>query len=325
MLTVLIAVALLNAFFAGFHGSAAVVATVISSRALPPRLALALAAAAACLGPLVLGTAVADTFSRQLVVPGALSLLVLVCGLAAAISWVGFTWAVGLPCSASQALVGGLLGAVTVAAGPAAVLWNGLLKVLIGLFISPPLGLLTGLAVMAGVLFLAHWATPRANQAFKQLQLLTSLALALVVGSNDAQKLMGLITLGLVLAGRQTGFAVPVWVSLASAGAFALGMLSGGYRLIRTLGGRIFRIRPVHAFSAQLAATAVISAASLAGLPVSSTQVISTAIFGVGSAQRVAQVRWQVAGEMIAAWALTIPATAVLAGALFWILKGWVA
>jgi PiT family inorganic phosphate transporter len=194
---------------------------------------------------------------------------------------------------------------------------------LIGLFISPPLGLLTGLAVMAGVLFLARGATPRANQAFKQGQLLTSLALALVVGSNDAQKLMGLITLGLVLAGGQAGFAVPAWVLAASAGAFALGMLSGGYRLIRTLGGRIFRIRPVHGFSAQLAATAVIFAASLAGLPVSSTQVISTAIFGVGSAQRVSQVRWQVAGEMIAAWVLTIPATALLAGTVYWAWKGW--
>lgn len=325
MLTVLIVVALANAFLAGFHGSAAVVATVISSRALAPRVALLWAAAAALAGPLVLGTAVADTFSRQLVAPEALSLLGVICGLAAAIGWVGFTWAAGLPCSASQALVGGLLGAVTAAAGPAAVRGAGLLKVLIGLFISPPLGLLTGLAVMAGVLWLARRATPRANQLFKQLQLLTSLALALAVGSNDAQKFMGLITLGLALAGQSAGFAVPAWVMAASAGAFALGMLSGGYRLIRTLGGRIFRIRPVHGFSAQLAATAVIFAANFTGLPVSSTQVVSTAIFGVGSAQRVSQVRWQVAREMITAWVLTIPATALLGGMAYWALKGWLA
>lgn len=322
MLNVLIAVALINALLAGFHGSAAMVATVISSRAFTPRTALGLAAAAAFAGPLLLGTAVAGTLGRDLIAPLALTPLALVCALLAAAGWVCFTWLAGLPCSASQALVGGLLGAATLAAGPGSVQSAGLLKVLIGLFVSPPLGLLTGLAVMAAVLYLARWATPRANAAFKRLQLFTSLGLALTVSSNDAQKLMGLITLALILTGQQRDFRVPAWVMAACAAAFAVGTLTGGYRLIRTLGGRIFRIRPVHGFSAQLAAGLVILTASLTGLPVSSTQVVSTAIFGVGSADRPGRVHWQVAGELIAAWVLTIPMTALLAGAAYWIAGG---
>lgn len=325
MVMLLVGVALLNALLAGFHGSAAVVATVISSRALAPRRALAVAGGAAFIGPLVLGTAVAGTLGRDLIAPAGMTPVVLLSALLAATVWVLFTWRVGVPCSASQALVGGLLGAATLAAGPGAVRAAGLWKVLIGLFISPPLGLLTGLAVMAGVLVLARRATPRANELFKRLQFFTSLALALVVSSNDAQKLMGLITLGLMLTGQQPAFSVPLWVVGASAAAFALGVLSGGYRLIRTLGGRIFRIRPVHGFSAQFAAGLVILGASLTGLPVSSTQVVSTAIFGVGSAERPTKVRWQVAGEMISAWVLTIPATAALAGLTYALLKGFLA
>lgn len=321
-MTLVLFLSILNAFLAGFHGSAAVVATVISSRALTPRVALFWAAAAAWLGPILLGTAVANTISQQLIFPTALSLEVLACGLVAAASWITVTWFVGIPCSASQALMGGLFGSAVSNVGWAALQPVGFAKTLLGLFLSPPLGLLAGLLIMQVVLHLFQSATPRINVLFRQFQLITTLGLALTVGSNDAQKFMGLMVLALVLAGQHTDFQVPLWVLLASATAFALGMLSGGYRLIKTIGGRIFTLRPVHSLSAQLAAGMVILVANLTGLPVSSTQVVSTSVFGVGAAERASKVRWQVAREMLSTWALTIPLTAALAGLLLWLWKG---
>lgn len=317
-----LALALANAFLAGFHGSAAVVATVISSRALSPRVALLSAAALAWLGPLVLGTAVADTISRQLIAPAALSLEVLICGLASAACWVTLTWLIGIPCSASQATIGGLLGASLTVAGFSAIQPVGLIKTLLGLFVSPPLGLLAGLWMMRAMLALFQNATPRVNVLFRRLQLGTTLGLALTVGSNDAQKFMGLIALALFLGGATPNDHIPTWVILASGTAFALGMLSGGYRLIRTLGARIIKVRPVHSLSAQTSSGLVVLFASLIGLPVSSTQVISTAVFGVGSAERLSKVRWQIAREMLTAWALTLPVTAGLAGLSLWLWKG---
>lgn len=322
MFIIALLLALANAYLAGFHGSAAVVATVISSRALTPRVALLSAAAAAWLGPLLLGTAVANTISQELITREALSETVLICGLAAAASWITFTWLAGLPCSASQATIGGLLGASVMAAGLNAIQPLGLIKTLIGLFISPPLGLLAGLWMMRGMLRVFQNATPRINILFRRVQLITTLGLALTVGSNDAQKFMGLIALALVLAGHSQSYQLPPWVIVASATAFALGMLSGGYRLIRTLGARIFKIRPVHSLSAQTAAGLVVLTASLIGLPVSSTQVISTAVFGVGTAERLSKVRWQIAREMLTAWVLTLPVTAGLAGLGLWLWKG---
>ncbi len=322
MLPLLIVIALLNAFLAGFHGSAAVVATVISSRALSPRAALVCSALAAFIGPLVLGTAVANTISQQLISPSVLTPDVLVCGLLAAVSWVLFTWWMGVPSSASHALIGGLLGAAFAAAGPLAIQPLGLIKTIIGLFASPPLGWLAGLLVMPVILFFVQNATPRINLVFRRFQLFSTIGLAATIGSNDAQKFMGLIALALLLSGASTTFAVPGWAIVASAAAFALGTLSGGYRLIRTLGGRIFKVRPVHSLGAQLAAGGLILTASLTGLPVSGTHVMSTAIFGVGSAERLSKVRWQVAGDLLTAWALTLPLTALLAGAGYWLLKG---
>lgn len=323
MLIALTAIALANAFIAGFHGSAAVVSTVISSRALSPRAALIVAAGTALIGPVIMGTAVANTIGHDLISAEAFSPAALLCGLLAATGWILLTWFIGLPCSASQALIGGLLGAATVSMEPGSIQGPGVLKVLIGLFISPPLGLLAGLLMMRGVLFLAESATPRANTLFKNLQLATTVGLALTVSANDAQKLMGVITLALILFHQIPAFSVPLWVAWACAAAFALGMVSGGYRLIRTLGARILKVRPIHAFSAQLATALVILTATLTGLPVSSTQVITTAIFGVGSAERLSRVRWQMAGELITAWVLTIPVTALLAVVSFLLLKGF--
>lgn len=322
LLILTLALALTNAFLAGFHGSAAVVATVISSRALSPRVALVFAAAVAWVGPFVLGTAVADTISRQLIAPAALTQEVLICGLASAAFWIALTWLLGIPCSASQATIGGLLGAAITVDGFESIQSLGLIKTLLGLFVSPPLGLLGGLWMMRAMLSMFRNATPRVNVIFRRTQLATTLGLALTVGSNDAQKFMGLIALALLLGGQLPSYQIPTWVIAASGTAFALGMLSGGYRLIRTLGARIIKIRPVHSLSAQTASGLVVLVASLIGLPVSSTQVISTAVFGVGSAERLSKVRWQIAREMLTAWALTLPLTAILAGLGIWLWKG---
>jgi PiT family inorganic phosphate transporter len=270
-----------------------------------------------------MGAAVANTDGQGLVLPSAWSGEALACGLLAASSWTLLTWWIGLPCSASQALIGGLLGAATVASGPGAVQPAGVLKTLVGLFISPPIGLLAGVLLMRLTLWLAQSATPRANNLFKRLQVFTSLTLALTASANDAQKVMGVMTLILILTSQLPAFVVPIWVKLLAASAFSLGILSGGYRLIRTLGGRLLRVRPIHGFVAQLATTGVILLASQTGLPVSSTQVIGTAIVGVGSAERLSKVRWQVAGTLITAWFLTIPVTAVLAGLSVWLWRGW--
>jgi PiT family inorganic phosphate transporter len=196
---------------------------------------------------------------------------------------------------------------------------SGLEKVLIALFISPIIGLVLGYLLTRLVFFLARGASPRINWFFKRSQIITAIALGLSHGTNDAQKTMGVITLGLVTTGYLTQFQVPTWVIALSAGAIALGTAFGGWRLIRTLGGKFYKIRPVHGFSIQVTSAAVILGASLVGGPVSTTQVVSSAIMGVGSAERLSKVRWGVAGNIAVAWVVTIPATALVAAGLYWL------
>ena len=313
MLVALVAAALLFDFLNGFHDSANVVATVISSRALPPRAALFLTAVAEFAGPFLFGVAVATTVGKGLIDSAAISPAVVLGAVLAAIAWNMITWFFGIPSSSSHALVGGLLGAAGIAGGLNVIQIAGLQKVLIALFISPLLGALAGFLIMRLVLFLVTGAPPRVNRLFKRLQIVTAAGLALSHGANDAQKTMGIITLGLVTAGALPTFTVPAWVIAASAGAISLGTAFGGWRLIRTLGGRIYKIRPIHGFTAQTASGAVILAAALLGGPVSTTQVVSSAIMGVGAAERLSKVRWSVAREMLVAWGLTIPITAGLA------------
>jgi PiT family inorganic phosphate transporter len=316
MLSVLIASALVFDFLNGFHDSANLVATMIASRAVSPRRALAISAAAEFAGPFLFGVAVAVAVGKGLLDPAAVTLPVVLAAVWAAIGWNLLTWHFGLPSSSSHALVGGLLGAAVLAGGWRVVQLQGLYIVLLALFLSPVLGLLAGWLTMRLVLFLARGATPRINSFFKRAQVLTSIGLALSHGSNDAQKTMGIITLGLVVSGAVDSFRVPLWVVVASAGTIALGIASGGWRLIRTLGARIYRIRPVHGFSSQISAAGVIMAAALAGGPVSTTHVVSSAIMGVGGAERPERVRWGVAAEMVRAWLLTIPATAAVSALL---------
>jgi inorganic phosphate transporter, PiT family len=321
MLVTLIALALFFDFLNGFHDASNIVATVISSRALRPRVALYMTAAAEFVAPFLFGVAVATTVGRGLVSPHAVTPLVVICGVGAAIIWNITTWFIGMPSSSSHALVGGLIGSSVVSQGFQVIQLGGLGVILLALLLSPLVGLGVGYLVMSIVLYSFRGAPPQVNTLFKRFQIFTAVALALSHGSNDAQKTMGIITLGLVSAGVQETFFVPFWVIFVSAAAIALGTATGGWRLIKTLGGRIYKIRPVDAFSSQAASASVILGAALLGGPVSTTHVVSSAIMGVGAAERVSKVRWQVGREMLITWLVTIPASAILSG-LFYLLLG---
>ena len=309
-------------FLNGFHDSSNIVATPIASRAMSPRAVLLLAAAAHFVGPFLFGVAVAKTIGEGLVDPAHVTLPVVIAAMLSAVVWNIITWLLGVPSSSSHALVGGLIGAVAISNGLAAVNMQGLTKIVIALFISPVLGLITSYILMNLTRFLARGATPRINRFFKRAQVVTAVALALSHGANDAQKTMGIITLGLVIEGAIDSFAVPLWVIAISAGMIALGTATGGWRLIKTLGGRIYKIRPVDGFVSQIAGAGVILGAAMFGGPVSTTQVMSSAIMGAGAAQRVSKVRWQVGYEMLVAWVLTIPLSALLA-VLFYFPMNW--
>lgn len=313
----LIGLALVFGFLNGFRDSSSIVATMISSRAIGARRALLITALAEGIGPFLFGVAVARTIGSEIVAEMAVNVAVLTAALIAAIGWNVLTWLLGIPSSSSHALIGGIAGAAIAGYGLGALKWAGIAKVLLALFIAPPLGLAAGYLLMKTILFLAQGATLRINIFFKNGQIVTSLGLALAHGTIDAQKTMGVITLGLVASGAQPAFDVPFWVMAISAGGIALGTSLGGTRLIRTLGGRFYTVRPVHGFSAQLASAAVTLGAALAGGPVSATQVVSSAIVGVGSAERLSKVRWGVAQQIAVAWLLTIPMSALAAAGVF--------
>jgi PiT family inorganic phosphate transporter len=317
----LLITALIFDFLNGFHDSANIVATPIASRAMTPRRVLWLAAAAHFVGPFLFGVAVAETIGKGLTDPVNVTMPVVIAAMLAAVVWNVVTWYLGIPASSSHALVGGVVGAVIVDAGFGAIEATGLTTVLVALFVSPILGILIGYALMKLTLFLVRGATPRINIFFKQAQVFTAVGLALSHGANDAQKTMGIITLGLVVEGMIPEFVVPLWVIALSAGAIALGTATGGWRLIRTLGGRIYKIRPVDGFVSQISGATIILGAALLGGPVSTTQVMSSSIMGAGSAQRFTKVRWLVGYEMLIAWVLTIPVSGLLAALFYFPLK----
>lgn len=320
-LIILIALAIVFDFLNGVHDSSNIVATMISSRAIQPRVALTMTAVAEFSGPFIFGVAVANTIGSEIVDPNFLNIGIIIAALLSAIFWNVMTWLLGIPSSSSHALIGGLIGAVAVGAGIKAIQMSGVLKVLIVLFTSPIIGLFAGM-VIANIIFLLSWkATPKVNTLFKRLQIVTSLGLALSHGTNDAQKTMGIITLGLLITGVIPTFEVPFWVIVICAAAIAIGTSVGGWQLIRTLGSKFYKIRPVHGFASQATSAAVILTASLIGGPVSTTQVVSTAIMGVGAAERLSKVHWGVAGEILTAWLLTIPSTAIIGGGFFWLLQ----
>jgi PiT family inorganic phosphate transporter len=269
-------------------------------------------------GPFIFGLAVATTIGHEVVAADTISLQVIIAALISAIFWNLFTWYLGFPSSSSHALVGGFIGAVIIGAGWQAIQLSGLWKILVALFTSPIIGLIIGYLFLRLMLIFSWNATPRVNSLFKNSQLVTAVVLALSHGANDSQKTMGIVTLALVTSGYLTVFAVPTWVIILCAGMIALGTAVGGWKLIRTLGGKFYKIRPVDGFASQLASATVILGASLLGGPVSTTQVVSSAIMGVGAAERVNKVRWGVAREIAVAWLLTIPATALVGAGFYW-------
>jgi PiT family inorganic phosphate transporter len=310
----LIVLALAFDLLNGFHDSSNVVATVIASRALDARVTLLLAGVVHFVAPFVMCVAVAETVGEGLLSADALEMAVVLAALGSAVVWNVLTWRLGMPSSSSHALIGGLLGAAVVSAGVEVVQIRGLMKILLALFISPPLGMLGGFLTMRATLWAVRNAGARINGFFRHMQIATLVGLALSHGSNDAQKTMGVITLGLVAAGRLDHFHVPLWVIAISAGAIALGTSLGGWSLIRTLGWRIIRVRPIHGFTSQVSGAAVILTAALMGGPVSTTRVMGSAIAGVGAADRLNKVRWSVSRDMLVAWGTTIPATGALSG-----------
>ncbi len=320
LLIVLIVLGLGFDFLNGVHDSSNIVATMISSRAIRPQVALLMTAVAEFCGPFLFGVAVATTIGNEIVDAQHVNMLVVIAALLSAIVWNIVTWLLGIPSSSSHALIGGILGAVITNSGFAVIKIPGMLKILITLFVSPLVGFVAGF-IIANLIFLLSWnATPRINGLFKKMQIVTSLGLALSHGTNDSQKTMGIITLGLVISGFQKTFHVPLWVVFVCALAIAIGTSVGGWQLIKTLGSKFYKIRPVHGFASQATSAAVILTASLVGGPVSTTQVVSTAIMGVGAAERVNKVRWGVAGEIASAWLLTIPSTALVGAGIYWFL-----
>lgn len=312
------------AFLNGLHDSSGLVAAAISSRSLGPRTALFLASLAEFAGPFLFGTAVAATIGKDLVQASAITLPVLFVAILSAIMWNVITWYIGLPSSSTHALLGGLIGAVAMAHGYQALRLAGFIKVLFALFSAPVLGLVAGYSLMRMTKFLTRGASPHINRFFKRVQPINVIALALSHGTNDGQKSMGLVTIALVAVGYQSDFVVPLLVTLLCALTLTLGVSAGGWRIIRTLGGRIYKLRPVHAFATQTASAAIVLSAALLGGPVSTTQVVSAAIIGVGSAERVNAVRWHVAGQIVTAWLITIPASTLVAALLQMILAGWI-
>jgi PiT family inorganic phosphate transporter len=320
--------ALLFDFSNGFHDAANVVATIITTRALSPKRALVMAAVCEFIGPFLFGTAVAQTIGENIIDvstfdPQAvhISAGLIISALVGAIMWNLITWFFGLPSSSSHALIGGMVGAVLVAYGSDKILWGGVLYVVSSLVISPLLGLVFGMLFLRITFRIFRNATPKVNYFFNRMQIPSSIALALSHGANDAQKSMGLITLSLVILGFSPTFRIPLWVIASCAGAIALGTASGGWRIIKTMGSKIYRLRSVHAFCAQTSSATVILGAALLGGPVSTTHVVSSSIMGVGAGQRMSAVRWGVAKNIILAWFITIPASGVMAGLSFFLIR----
>ena len=319
LLIIFIAIALLFDFLNGFNDSANVVATTIASSAMSPRVALSISALTNFIGPFLFGVAVATTIGTEVVTEEAVTVPTAMAALLSAIIWNLITWWFGIPSSSSHALIGGFVGAALVGFGISAIQIDGLTKVLLALFLSPILGFIFGYIILAFILWIGRRFSPRVNEVFRKGQWLTTITLGLSHGTNDAQKTMGILTFGLVAFGVLSEFEVPTWVIATSASAIALGTFLGGWRLIKTMGAGFYRIRAVHAFSSQVAGTVVILGAAILGVPVSTTQVISSTIVGAGSAERVNMVRWGLAGQIAMAWIVTIPTTMLLGG-LFYLL-----
>ena len=311
----------------GFHDTANAIATSVATRAIKPEYAILLSATSNFVGALVFGVAVATTVGSNIVNDTVIlgnGSTVLMAALIGAIAWNLITWRLSIPSSSSHALIGGLIGGAWAAAGSGAVQWDQFAaKILVPLFSSPILGIVIGFGLMVVILNLFVQANPRhMNDRFRKLQIVSATYMALAHGSNDAQKTMGVMTLALFSAKAIPEKTVPVWVILMAATAMSFGTAAGGWRIMKTMGQRVVKLDPVHGFAAETTAAAIIMVASHFGMPVSTTHVISTAIMGVGTSDRIKAVRWGIARSIVTAWILTIPATAVIAGMAYLLLHG---
>ena len=312
----IIAIALCFDFINGFHDAANSIATVVSTRVLTPRLAVAWAAFFNFAAFVVFGTAVATTIAKDVVVQEVLSNEIIFAGLAGAIIWDLVTWWLGLPTSSSHALVGGMAGGAVALAGTGALIASGLQKIGVFIVLSPILGLLLGFTLQVLVFWLFHRArrVDRLNRGFRRMQLVSAAAFSLGHGANDAQKTMGIILALLIANGAVPASSdVPLWVVLSAHTAIGLGTLFGGWRIVHTMGSKITKLNPVGGMSAELAAAGTLFFTAQAGIPVSTTHTITGAIVGVGTTQRLAAVRWGIAGRVVWAWILTIPGSFLVA------------
>ena len=317
----LVIVALLFDFMNGFHDAANSIATVVSTRVLTPYQAVALAAFFNFAALFVFHLSVAATIGRGIVDQGIVDHYVVFGALVGAIAWNLITWWYGIPSSSSHALVGGLAGAAVAKAGTWALVPAGIVKIVAFIFISPFLGMVFGALLMLAVAWLFRRATPsRVDRWFRRMQLVSASAYSLGHGGNDAQKTAGIIWMLLIASGYLGAKdPIPLWVVVACYVTIALGTMFGGWRIVKTMGQRITKLKPVGGFCAETGGAMTLFGATLLGIPVSTTHTITGAIVGVGAAQNASAVRWGVAGTIVWAWVLTIPCSAFIAGAAWWI------
>ena len=322
-LLLVIILAVLFDYINGFHDSANAIATSVATQALRPRTAVLMAAVMNFAGAFA-GTAVAKTIGAGLVDVETTTEAVVIAALLGAIAWNLLTWWFGIPSSSSHALIGGLLGATIVAAGVSALKMDGIItKVIIPMFSSPVIGFILGLLFMVLLARLFFRARRRpASRIFRKAQVFSAGFMAFAHGSNDAQKTMGIITLALFAAGVLEDDTVPVWVIVIAATAMSLGTAAGGWRIMKTMGQRVVELEPVHGFAAETTAGLVLVATAQAGMPVSTTHVISSAITGVGSTKGTRRVRWGIARTIVMAWFITIPAAGLMGAAAWLVLNG---
>ena len=319
----IIAMALVFDFINGFHDAANSIATVVSTRVLSPRVAVVWAGLFNFAAFMVFGVHVAKTVGKGVVDPSAVTPAIILAGVMAAVLWNLLTWWLGLPTSSSHALIGGFVGAAIIAAGPKVVIVSGIMKIVEFIVLSPLIGMALGYINMTAVTWIFRRASPGGvDRLFRRLQLVSAAAFSLGHGGNDAQKTMGIITALLYSTGRLSGeFHVPIWVVFASFAAIGLGTMMGGWRIVRTMGMKLTKLQPVGGFCAETAGALTLFGVTLTGIPVSTTHTITGAIVGVGSTRRLSAVRWGVAGRIVWAWVLTMPAAALIAAVLWLALR----
>ncbi|HEX6177732.1 MAG TPA: inorganic phosphate transporter [Thermoanaerobaculia bacterium] len=315
-----ILVALIFDYINGFHDAANSIATVVSTRVLSPAQAVIWAAFFNFIAAFTFGTAVAKTVGSGMIDLSAVTFGVIFSGLMGAIIWDLITWYYGLPTSSSHALIGGYAGAAIANAGLGAIIPSGWSKTLLYIVLAPMIGLTLGLILAVAIFWIfRRWTPMRVDRIFRRLQLVSAALYSLGHGGNDAQKTMGIIAGVLVTAGYLKEFTIPLWVVLAAHGAIALGTLSGGWRIIHTMGSKITRLQPVGGFAAETAGAMTLFLATSLGIPVSTTHTITGAIVGVGATRRLSAVRWGIAGRIVWAWVLTIPMSALIGAVTFYL------